>query len=188
MIVFALVYSGATIVLLPGSALTLAAGFIWGPIVGMAVVFPSAVIAALAAFVIGRTLARKWVEEAMATRPRFRAFDRAIGARGLRFVTLLRLSPVMPFNVLNYALAITNISAREYLVGTIAGMLPGAFMYVYLGSSISSIVQLGASNSKATSLGERIFFVVGLIATVIVTLWITRLARRALSGDSFVDE
>lgn len=175
------VYVGATVLLLPASVLTLGAGFVWGPFVGFAVVLPSATLAATVAFLLGRTVARGWVQRRVADNPRFRAIDEAVGSGGFRMVLLLRLSPLFPFNLLNYMLGLTRVSARDFILGSIIGMAPGTFMYLYLGSLVTSASQLlSGERPSAGPLGTALY-AVGLIATIVVTVWITRTARAALS-------
>src|SRR5262249_61840093 len=129
----------ATVFAVPGSLITLGAGAAFGLIRGTLAVSAGSTLGAAAAFLLGRTLARGWVEHKVANKPRFRALDQAIGAEGFKIVLLLRLSPVFPFNVLNYALGLTRVSFRSYLVASWIGMLPGTVMYVYLGAALGSL-------------------------------------------------
>lgn len=177
---FALVYVAATVLMLPGSLLTLGAGFVWGPLAGTAIVSPVSVAAACAAFVLGRTVARPWVARRVAGSPRFRAVDDAVSDSGFRVVFLLRLSPVFPFNLLNYALGLTRVRLRDFALASFVGMLPGTFLYVYLGSAVTNVAELVGDETREGAPGQTILFYGGLVATVIVTVSITRLARRAL--------
>jgi pyruvate/2-oxoglutarate dehydrogenase complex dihydrolipoamide dehydrogenase (E3) component/uncharacterized membrane protein YdjX (TVP38/TMEM64 family) len=178
--VFALVYVLATVFFLPGSILTLGAGFAYGVGLGTAVVWIGANVGAALAFVLGRTLARRWVAARVEANPRFAAIDRAVGREGLKIVLLTRLSPVFPFNLLNYAFGLTTVSLRDYLFGSLVGMLPGTVMYVYLGSLITSLSELSAGRTSGGTT-QQIFYFAGLAATVLVTLYVTRVARRALA-------
>ena len=189
---FALVYVLATVLFLPGSILTLGAGFAYGVGLGTAVVWIGANLGATVAFLLGRTFAREWVSARVRTNPRFAAIDRAVGREGLKIVLLTRLSPVFPFNLLNYALGLTRVSLRDYVFGSLVGMLPGTVMYVYLGSLITSVSELAAGRTSGGA-GQQVFYFGGLAATVAVTLYVTRVARRALAdaatdeGDSVTD-
>lgn len=178
-VVYAAAYIAATVLLLPGSLLTLAAGFAYGPLAGMLLVSPVSVTAATVAFLLGRTVARGRIAERVSRDPRFAAIDAAIEREGLKIVLLLRLSPVFPFSVLNYALGLTRVRLRDYVLGSFVGMLPGTFLYVYLGSLVTTAASLGSSTAT-TGTPQRIFYWAGLAATVLVTVFITRLARRAL--------
>lgn len=178
---FSGVYVGAAVLLLPASVLTLGAGFVWGPFVGLAIVLPSATVAATTAFLLGRTVARGWVQRRVADSPRFRAIDEAVGSGGFRLVLLLRLSPLFPFNLLNYVLGLTRVSARDFVLGSAIGMVPGTFLYLYLGSLVTSASQLlSGERPSAGPLGAALY-AAGLVATVVVTVWVTRTARAALS-------
>ena len=134
--VYALTYVAATLLLLPGSILTAGAGFVYGPLVGTLLVSPVSVLAATLAFILGRFVARTWVARRMEKHPRFAAIDEAIGKSGFKIVFLLRLSPVFPFNLLNYALGVTRVRLGDYVIASLLGMLPATLLYVYLGSLI----------------------------------------------------
>jgi len=185
-VVFALVYVLATVLFLPGVILTLGAGFAYGVVMGTGVVWVASNVGAAAAFLLGRTLARDAIAARIGTSPRFAAIDRAVGREGLRIVLLVRLSPVFPFNLLNYAFGLTRVTLRDYLIGSLVGMLPGTVMYVYLGSLVTSFTELAAGRPSGGAL-QQAFYFGGLVATVAVTLYVTRVARRALA-DATGDE
>jgi pyruvate/2-oxoglutarate dehydrogenase complex dihydrolipoamide dehydrogenase (E3) component/uncharacterized membrane protein YdjX (TVP38/TMEM64 family) len=180
LLIFGVAYVLATILFLPGSILTLGAGFAYGVVIGTAVVWIAANLGAAVAFLLGRTLARSWVAGRVASSPRFAAIDRAVGREGLKIVLLTRLSPIFPFNLLNYAFGITRVSLRDYVLGSLLGMLPGTVMYVYLGSLITSLSEL-TSGRPGGGTAQHVFYFVGLAATVGVTVYVTRVARRALA-------
>ena len=177
-LVFVLAYIAVTAALIPASVLTLGAGFAYG-LAGALLVWPGAMIGAGLAFAIGRRLARGYVAKKIAGTTRFRAIDEVIGESGFKITALLRLSPIIPFGLLNYALSLTRIRARDYLLATAAGIVPGMFMYVYLGSSVGSLAAL-AEGETTDSTATRVVFWIGLVVTVAVTVWITRLARRRI--------
>ncbi len=179
-LIFGAVYALATILFLPGSVLTLGAGFAYGIVLGTAVVWVAANVGAAVAFLLGRTLARGWVAGRVESSPRFAAIDRAVGREGLKIVLLTRLSPIFPFNLLNYAFGITKVGLRDYLLGSLVGMLPGTVMYVYLGSLITSLSEL-SSGRPGGGTAQQVFYFVGLTATIAVTFYVTRVARRALA-------
>lgn len=172
-------YWVATVALLPGSIITLAAGFAYGPLWGTALVVPTATIGATFSFLIGRFFARGWVAHKVAGSARFRAIDRAIGKSGFKIVLLLRLSPVLPFSLLNYALGVTGVRTRDYFLASLLGMIPGTAMYVYLGSLVTSASQLAAGAADGGAAQQALYWG-GLVATVLVTVLLTRLARREL--------
>lgn len=177
--VYAGVYITATVLMLPGSLLTVGAGLAYGPVLGTLLVSPVSVTAATLAFLLGRTVARDWVATRTGRDARFAAIDAAIGRHGFKIVALLRLSPVIPFNFLNYALGLTGVGLRDYVVGSFIGMLPGTLLYVYLGSLVTSLTALGSNRGPAGT-AQRTLYWAGLGATVVVTLFLTRIARRAL--------
>ena len=177
-VVFAAVYAIACLVL-PGSLITLAAGSLFGVMVGTVVVSLASVTCASIAFWLGRTLARSLIERRLAGNARFRALDQAVAAGGFKVVLLTRLSPLFPFTLLNYAYGLTKVKFRDYVLASWIGMLPGTVMYVYLGSTVKELADVAAGNIDG-GLARRVLFFVGLAATVVVTVYVTRLARQAL--------
>jgi uncharacterized membrane protein YdjX (TVP38/TMEM64 family) len=176
-------YVVATVALVPGSLLTLAAGAIFGLLWGTLYAFVGATIGACLAFLLARHAVRPWVERRLRDEPRFAKIDRAIARRGFRVVFLLRLSPVLPFNVLNYALGLTRVSFADVVLSSI-GMLPGTMLYVYSGTVIGGVARLAAGTEVPRTSGYYLVVALGLAATVVVTLLLTRIARRALNEDT----
>ena len=184
-VVFVCAYAAATVAFAPGSILTLAAGAIFGIARGTVIVFVGATTGAALAFLVARYLARAAIESKVAGNPRFAAVDRAIGAQGRKIVFLLRLSPVFPFNLLNYALGLTRVRFADYLVASF-GMIPGTLLYVYYGQVIGDVAALASGVEVARGAGYYTVLGVGLAATIVVTTLVTRIARRALkeiTGD-----
>jgi uncharacterized membrane protein YdjX (TVP38/TMEM64 family) len=181
LVVFIIAYVTATVLFVPGSILTLGAGFAYGVILGSAAVLIAANLGAFLAFLLGRTVARGWVAARVQSDPRFAAIDRAVGHEGFQIVLLTRLSPVFPFNLLNYAFGVTSVRVSDYVAGSALGMFPGTVMYVYAGSLITSATQL-ASGQAPASQAQTAFYFFGFAATLVVTLYVTRLARRALAA------
>jgi uncharacterized membrane protein YdjX (TVP38/TMEM64 family) len=179
-VAFILVYAVAAVALVPASILTLGAGALFGVVAGTAYVFVAAVLGSAMAFLIARYVARSTVERRIERDPRFASVDRAIATEGRKIVLLLRLSPVFPFNLLNYALGLTRISFADYLVASI-GMLPATLMYVYLGSLGTDVAAAAGGAAAERSNAEWALLAVGLAATVAVTISVTRVARKALT-------
>jgi len=177
-VVLAAVYVLACVFLVPGTLLTLAAGSLFGVVLGTITVSVGSVAGASAAFFVGRFVARGWVEKRVARNPRFRAIDQAVGEKGFKIVLLTRLSPVLPFTLLNYAFGLTQVRFRDYLLASWIGMLPGTVMYIYIGSLLHEFADLSARRER--TLGEQLFFYGGLVVTVVVAVYITRVARKAL--------
>jgi len=172
-------YVAACVAFVPGAILTLAAGAIFGLGRGVLYVFIGAVLGSSAAFLVARHLARRAIEKRVAGNPKFAAIDQAIAREGLKIVLLLRLSPVFPFNLLNYGLGLTRVSFRDYLFGSI-GMIPGTVLYVYYGAALGSLAQIASGARPQGGPAGAAVLVVGLLATIAVTVVITRAARRAL--------
>lgn len=182
---FILLYILITVALIPASVVTLGAGVVFGLVRGTGLVFVGAMLGATAAFGVGRYLARDWVARKLAQTPRFQALDDAIGQEGRKIIFLLRLSPVFPFNLLNYALGLTQVSLKDYVLGTV-GILPGTILYVYLGSLVGDLALLGTGSAPANAQATTAQWILrggGLVATGVITLYITRLARRALQAE-----
>lgn len=180
MAVFVLLYVLATVLFLPGSILTLGAGALFGVLKGTVLVSLAATLGAASAFLVGRYLARGWVAAKISGNPRFQAVDQAVAREGWKIVGLTRLSPVFPFNLLNYAFGLTSVSLRDYFWASWIGMLPGTVMYVYLGSLAGDLALLGVEGHSRSAF-EWGLYLVGLAATVAVTVYVTRLARAALA-------
>lgn len=180
-IAFIGLYIIATIAFLPAFVLTLGAGVLFGLWLGSIYVFIGATLGAIAAFLVGRYLARDWVAKKIASNDKFRSIDRAVGKEGLKIVLLTRLSPAFPFNLLNYAFGVTGVSARDYIIGSI-GMIPGTIMFVYIGSLAGSLALIGTDAQPTVNpMLQWTIRIVGLIATVAVTVYVTRLAKQALA-------
>lgn len=180
--IFALAYVAAAALLLPGSLLTLGAGFAYGPFWGFLLVSPVSVLAATVAFLIARFLARDWIARRTASDPRFAAVDAAVAHDGFKIVVLLRLSPIFPFNLMNYALGLTRVRLRDYVLASWIGMLPGTALYVYLGSLVTSASALLSGSARDAGTWGTVLYWLGLLATVAVTVVVTRIARRALAN------
>ena len=179
---FFVAYIVATVAFLPGSILTLAAGFAYGPLWGLAIVSPASVAGATAAFLLGRTLLRDWAVRTTSDSARLRAIQSAVEREGFKIVLLLRLSPLVPFNVLNYALSLSNVRLSTYVAASALGMLPATVLYVYLGSLAPTAAQLSVAGEDGGS-SRMILYAAGLAATIAVVFIATRAARRALDAE-----
>ncbi len=175
-VVFVVIYILACVLLIPGSVLTLGAGAMFGVVWGSVYVSLASTLGATAAFLVGRYLARRWVARKIAGNAAFAAIDRAVAEEGWKIVGLTRLSPVFPFTLLNYAFGVTQVKLRDYMLASWIGMMPGTVMYVYLGS----LARAGAGGQQKSP-AEWVLYGLGLLATVAVTVLITRIARQALA-------
>ncbi len=172
-------YVVACIFMIPGSPLTIGAGFVFEILFGVIIVSIASTIGACAAFLVGRTVARGWVEEKIVSNPKVAALDEAVGKQGLKIVFLARLSPVIPFAALNYGFSVTKVKLWQYALASWVGMIPGTLLYVYIGAGLRSLSEVAAGEVE-TGLTGRIFFWFGMVATVAVTIFLTMLARNTL--------
>ncbi len=175
-VIFIALYVVATVLFVPGSVLTLGAGAVFGVVWGSIYVSLAATLGATCAFLVGRYLARDAIARKIEGNPRFAALDQAVANEGWKIVGLTRLSPVFPFTLLNYAFGITRVKLGQYVLASWIGMMPGTVMYVYLGSLAKAV-----SGERTRTNGEWWLYGVGLLATLVVTVFVTRLAKRALS-------
>lgn len=175
--VFIGIYAVATVIFVPGSLLTIAAGLVFGLGLGTLVAWLGAVLGSTLAFLIARYLARSKIEEKTKNNAKFKAIDGAIGKQGWKIIGLLRLSPLIPFNASNYFYGVTAIAFWPYVLASAAGMLPGTLLYVYLGAAGKA--GLGGGGKQHSPL-EYTFFGLGLVATIVVTIIVTRIAKKAL--------
>lgn len=179
-VVFMLGYVVATLAFIPGSVLTLAAGAIFGLVEGTLYVLMAATVGATLAFLVARHVARAAIEKRIEGDTRFAAIDRAVGNEGRKIVFLLRLSPIFPFNLLNYGLGLTRVRLADYFVACV-GMFPGTLLYVYTGKIIGDVAAVAGGAGPERGLANWLLVGVGLVATLLVTIIVTRIARRALA-------
>lgn len=180
---FIALYIFAAIFFIPGTILTLGAGAVFGIVWGSVYVFVGATLGAIAAFLVGRYLARDRVEKRIEGSLKFKTIDEAVAKEGLKIVILTRLSPVFPFTLLNYAFGVTQVALKDYAIGSV-GMIPGILMYVYIGSLAGGLATLGTTElSREAQLAQWGIRIAGLIATVIVTVYVTHIARKALKEN-----
>ncbi len=185
-LVFALSYGVAATLFIPASALSLAAGVLFGVWLGTAAVWLGATLAITLSFLIARYAARARVEALSSARPRFAAVDRAVGEQGWKIVALMRLSPVFPFSLQNYLFGVTAIPFWPCWIASTTCIIPGVFMYVYLGyaGGEAAVAVGGASSTDSLRLGLQL---VGLLATVVVTVVVARIAARAIAKHAPAD-
>jgi uncharacterized membrane protein YdjX (TVP38/TMEM64 family) len=179
--IFIAVYAVATVLLAPGSILTIGAGFAFGLWKGFFAVSAGATLGAALAFLVARFIARGKVEAIAQRDEKFRKIDNAIGKQGAKLIFLLRLSPVIPFNLSNYFYGLTGVKFWPYVLASWIGMMPGTFLYVYIGTAGKAAVA-AAAGAEAVEHGWQYwtFLSIGLAATIIVTIWVTKIARDAL--------
>ncbi|MBC6477560.1 MAG: TVP38/TMEM64 family protein [Hormoscilla sp. GM7CHS1pb] len=181
-VAFIIIYNLATVLFIPGALLTLGGGVIFGVIWGSIYVSIAATSGAIVAFSIGRYLSRGWACKQLEAHPQLKAIDLAVARSGFKIVFLTRLCPILPFNLLNYAFGVMQLSLKDYILGSV-GMIPGTVMYVYLGALVGDIAKIGTEvtlSPQAEALKWAIN-IIGSIATVAVTVYVTKLAQKALA-------
>lgn len=178
-VAFIAAYGVGAVALFPAVSLTLAAGALFGLAKGVLYVMLGATLGAALAFLSGRYVARRFVEHLLQRHPRLAAIDRAVESQGLRLVFLLRLSPAIPYTLLNYALGLSRVRFRDYMAASI-GMLPSVTMYVYSGKVAGDLASLASGAAAPQGAAYYTLLGIGLVSTVGVTIVITRLARRAI--------
>ncbi len=177
--IFVIVYILACVFFLGGIVLTLGAGAVFGVVKGSILVSAGSTLGASAAFLVGRHFARRWVEKKIQGNEKFKAIDDAVAGEGWKIVALTRLSPAFPFSLLNYGYGITKVSFRDYFFASWLGMMPGTVMYVYIGSIAGDAARL--ASGTAASHAQWTLRIIGLAATVLVTIYVTKIAKKALN-------
>jgi uncharacterized membrane protein YdjX (TVP38/TMEM64 family) len=185
--IFIAVYAVATVLLAPGAILTIGAGFAFGLWKGFLAVSAGATLGASLAFLVSRFIAREKIEAIAQRNEKFRKIDNAIGREGAKLIFLLRLSPVIPFNLSNYFYGLTAVKFWPYVLASWIGMMPGTFLYVYIGTAGKAAVA-AAAGGETVKHGWQYwtFMSVGLTATILVTIWVTKIARDALKETADV--
>ena len=183
--IFIGVYAAATVLLAPGAILTVGAGFAFGLWKGFLAVSAGSTLGAALAFLVARFIARDKVEAIAKGNEKFRDIDNTIGKQGAKLVFLLRLSPVIPFNLSNYFYGLTGVKFWPYVLASWLGMMPGTFLYVYIGTAGKAAIS-AASSGEAMNHGWQYWTLmsVGLAATIAVTIWVSKIARDTLKTEA----
>jgi uncharacterized membrane protein YdjX (TVP38/TMEM64 family) len=173
-VLYAILYVIAILVLLPGGPLAIIAGFVFGPVAGPAIASPVIVIASAIAFLIGRSFLRPWAARRIAGSPRLLALDGAIEKAGFRTILLLRFAPIMPFNLLQYVLGATRLRLRDFAAGTFFGTMPIVIVFTQIGAGLSDVTQIGEAGPWH---GLGLWIAIGVsIAAVALAVWFVRRA------------
>src|SRR5216117_1839841 len=185
-LIFIGVYALATVLLAPGSVLTIGAGFAFGLWKGFIAVSAGATLGAAAAFLVARFIAREKVEAIAKGNEKFRNIDHAIGKQGAKLIFLLRLSPVIPFNLSNYFYGLTGVKFWPYVFASWLGMMPATFLYVFIGTAGKAAVSAAGGEPMKHGWQYWTFVSLGLAATIVVIIWVTKIARDALKKTADV--
>jgi len=179
----AALYPVAGLALVPGALLSIGAGFLFGAGPGLAAAALGTQIGAAFIFFLARTAARDWAARRIAKSRGFRALDDAVAGNALKTVILTRLSPVLPFNVLNVAYGLSRVPARTFLLGTLCGTLPVTVVHIWIGTTARSLALIAAGEAEGGA-ARVALIVVGLAATLAAAVIVARAARRALQGTN----
>ncbi len=177
-VIFIGIYALATVLFVPGWILTVSAGLIYGIFGGTAVALIGATMGAPLAFLVARYLLPGRIESGAKENDRFKSIDEAIGKDGWKIVGLLRLSPLIPFNLSNYLYGVTSIRLVPYVLASAVGMLPGTLLYSYLGA-VGKVTVIGEKSGHSPL--QYLMLAVGLLATIVVAIYVSRLGRKALT-------
>ncbi|MFP4260640.1 MAG: TVP38/TMEM64 family protein [Opitutales bacterium] len=180
LVVFVFAYAAFALLMLPGAILTIGAGLIFGLGWGFVAVSVGSTLGASLAFLLGRFVARDRIRELTAGKPKFQQIDRAIGERGAKLIFLLRLSPIVPFNLSNYFYGLTAVRFWPYVLASWLGMMPGTLAYVYFGTLGRAAAQSATDAGPERGPLEWTLLAVGLAATLAVTIWVSKIARNAI--------
>lgn len=189
-VAFIIIYNLATLLFIPGSLLTLKGGCLFGLFWGSIYVLIAAMLGAVLAFIIGRYLCRDYICKQLQKYPKFNAIDQSVAKEGWKIVLLTRLSPLFPFNLLNYAFGVTNVALKDYILGSL-GIIPGTLLYVYIGSLATNLAMISTNNqpsNSTTGILQFLMQMVGLIATIMVSFYITKLAQKSLNQSIIIAE
>ena len=178
-VVYIAAYTAATILIIPGTILTVTAGFLFGVPIGVALVSVGSLSGASCAFLIGRFLARDWAKNRMRNFQKFKVLDIATRHKGFIIVLLTRLSPLFPFNLLNYAFGLTAVRFRDYVLASWIGMTPAIILYVSIGSATKNVTELASQGIQGQG-PQKLLLVAGLIATLLLATIIMRIATKTL--------
>lgn len=176
---FVAAFGIAAVLLFPAMVLIVAGGALWGVVLGTVYVMLGAALGSTLAFFAARYLVRGYVQRYVDNHPKLAAIDRAVEQEGLRLVFLLRLSPIVPFILLNYVLGISRVRYRDY-IGGLAGMVPVVLMYVYAGKVAGDLASLASGVAAPRGAAYYTFIALGLGATIVATALITKAAQRAV--------
>ena len=184
---FILAYIVAAVTLAPAFVLTVAAGAVFGLWKGTLLVYVAAVAGSSTVFAVASPLARSRLLRWLDRDARVAAVRRAVVGKGLWVMFLLRLSPLVPYVLLNYALALSGVRYRDFLLASV-GMFPAIIMYVYYGKIVGDVAVLASGKGPPRGAGYYTMLTIGLIATVVATTVVTRAARRAMETQRGVGQ
>jgi uncharacterized membrane protein YdjX (TVP38/TMEM64 family) len=169
----------ACLLMIPVTPISLAGGMLFGFGMGLVTVGIGSIIGPALTFYVGKFLGRSWIASAIAKNRTLGAIDRAVADQGFKIIFLARLSPFVPYGVMNYMFSLSRISFLVYIVATFLGVLPTTVAYAYLGSLANNLDELIVVLNKG-GIEQLLLFWGGLAATVVVSVVVTLVAKKAL--------
>jgi len=179
-LVLAVAYIPLTVLAVPATILALGGGYLFGLPIGFIADSIGSTIGCTAAFLVGKTIGRSYVASKLNDYPQFQAVSIATQRSGFKIVFLLRLVPLLPFNMLNYLLSVTPIGLGQYMLASWIGMMPITFGLVYIGTTIKDLSDVTHSWSEI-SMARWILLTAGLLASVVLIFLVTQIAKRSLA-------
>lgn len=156
------------------------AGYAYGFVWGFVLAWPALIFSASVVFIVGRTIAKKWVASRSAETHFWKAVDRAVQKEGFKVTLLMRLAVALPQNLITYMLSATSLRLRDFVWGSLWGYLPATIVHVYVGSHVENAAAFVAGESQSRGPGTWVTAALGLILTVSMLIVISRRARKAL--------
>ncbi|GMP91077.1 hypothetical protein CsSME_00041930 [Camellia sinensis var. sinensis] len=178
-LVLAIAYIPLTVCAVPASVLTLGGGYLFGLPVGFFADSIGATLGATAAFLLGRTIGRSYVISKLKNYPKFHAVAIAIQRSGFKIVLLLRLVPLLPFNMMNYLLSVTPVRLGEYMLASWVGMMPITFALVYVGTTLKDLSDVTHGWAEVSTT-RWVLIAAGFMISVILMVYITKVAKASL--------
>ncbi|CAK9276970.1 unnamed protein product [Sphagnum jensenii] len=178
-LVLALAYIPCAVLALPATMLTLGGGYLFGLVFGFTIDSIGSILGATAAFWVGRTIGRSYVISKLKDYPQFQTIDLAVHKSGFKIALLLRLVPLLPYNVMNYLLSVTPISTSKYILASWIGMMPLTLAFVYVGTTIKNIADISQGGGDFTR-GHFIMLMIGLVLTIVAVILVMWIAKNSL--------
>ena len=176
-VLFVVAYILAGLILLPEALFTIIAGALFGFLWGSLIAWGSAMAISTIAFLVARTNLRARIERIAEKNKWMKAVNRALPKEGWKVVALARLSPLVPFGMQNYFFGLTKVRRRDYFAATALAILPGTLVYAFIGATGRAVLLGQGSGLEWAMLG------VGLIATIVLSFFLGRIAKRRLGID-----
>lgn len=177
---FVLIYTIAPIFFLPVNIFSVSAGWSFGIFYGVLLVSLAATLSCVVTFLMGRFIFRDWLEKKAEENKKIKAVKKAVNDKGWKIVALSRFSPILPFSILNYSYGASDIPFWQFTLASALAMIPGTCVYVYGGTLIKNLGDYGSSEN-GMSVPQMTLFGFGIVATIVLIIYLTKQAKEALS-------